>query len=169
MAISDDERRDVARWSAGSAERALALFAADRPEDGRPAEALAGARAYADGERRTRHLRVLALAAHAAARDAADPAAASAARAAGLAAAVAYIHGEATIGTLGHIVGAAVAAAEARRIATGDAAAADEEIRWAVSTAPASVRALVRRIPPGRDRPNRLDPLRDRLVEGLLG
>ena len=168
MTIADDERRAVARWSAACATRALGRFEAVAPTDGRPRAAIEGAHAYADGGPRTKRLRADALGANAAAREVGDPVAAAAARAAGLAAATAFIHGEETIGTLGHIVGAAVQAAHAARLAADDDAAATDEIAWAVAEAPRAVRELVVRIPPCRDRPNRLDPLRDRIVEALL-
>jgi hypothetical protein len=47
MAITDEERREVARWAAGSAERVLPLFEAVAPADARPREAIEVARAFA--------------------------------------------------------------------------------------------------------------------------
>jgi hypothetical protein len=106
MAILD-ERREVARWAADSAERVLPLFEAIAPSDARPREAIAISRAFSDGAGRSRHLFRVALAAHRAGREIDDPVGLAAARAASLAAATANIHGEATIGTLGHILGPA--------------------------------------------------------------
>ncbi len=69
MAISDEDRREVARWAAGSAERALPLFEAVAPTDARPREAIEIARAFADGAGRSRHLTAVAMAAHRAGRE----------------------------------------------------------------------------------------------------
>ena len=116
MAISDDERRQVAGWAAGSAERVLPLFEAIQPADARPREVIEVARAFADGGRRSRHLTGVAMAAHRAGREIGDPAGLAVARAASLAAAAANIHGELTIGTLGHILGPSAYAALAREL-----------------------------------------------------
>lgn len=148
MAISDEERREVARWAVGSSDRVLPLFEALAPDDTRPREAVEAARAFADGGRRSTHLARVALAAHRAGREVADPVGLAVARAASLAAATANIHGETTIGTLGHIVGAAAYAALARELASGgDTAASDDEIDWAIEHATPVIHALVRRVP----------------------
>ncbi|WP_372339551.1 putative immunity protein, partial [Nocardiopsis sp. CC223A] len=47
--LGDDERRLLTRWAADCAERALPLFEAMAPGDGRPREAVEAARAYALG------------------------------------------------------------------------------------------------------------------------
>jgi Imm-5 like putative immunity protein len=156
MAISDDERREVARWAAASAERGLPLFEALAPNDPRPSEAIRVARAFSDGRAgRSRALSRIALAAHRAGREIGDPVGLAVARAASLAAAAANIHGEATIGTLGHILGAASYVALARELAGGGPRAADEEVRWATEQASPTLRDLVGRVPsgpPGRGR-----------------
>jgi hypothetical protein len=117
MTLHLDDLRLVGFWAADCAQRVLGLFEARAPADARPREAIAGARAFAQGQKRTARLRVLALAAHAAAREVGDPAAAAAARAAGLAAAVAYTHPLPTLDQAKHLLGSAVYAARARELA----------------------------------------------------
>jgi hypothetical protein len=168
MPITDAERRDVARWAAASAERALPLFEAIAPADARPRQALEMARAFADGDRRSRHLTRVALAAHRAGREIGDPIGLAAARAASLAAATANIHAETTIGTLGHILGPAAYAALARELAPGGSvAAADAEVRWAIEHVTPAVRDLVRRVPASAPARRRLDEIQRQLELAL--
>ena len=170
MTISDEERRAAAGWAADCAERALPRFEAAAPADPRPRAAIAAARTFATGGRRTRPLQAAALGAHAAAREVGDPAASAAARAAGFAAATAFTHDEDTIGTIGHILGSAVYAARARSLAAGDdPTAADEELDWAIEHVPPTVCALVRRVPRAAARPRSLEPLQARLDAALRG
>jgi hypothetical protein len=160
MAITDEERRDVARWAADTAERVLPLFEAVAPSDARPREAIEVARAFANGERRTRRLVRVAMAAHRAGNEVGDPVALAAARASSLAAATANIHGETTIGTLVHILGSAAYAALARELTSGgEASVADEEVRWAIEHASPAIRDLVRRVPPRVSGRRRLDEI----------
>ncbi|MFM7136363.1 MAG: HEAT repeat domain-containing protein [Planctomycetota bacterium] len=79
----------LARWAADCAERVLPLFAR-HSSDPRPGQAIATARAWADGEVRTGVAMKASAAAHAAARGAVDRAAIAAARAAGHAVATAH-------------------------------------------------------------------------------
>ncbi len=168
MAITDEERREVARWAAGSAERVLPLFEAVAPGDMRPREAIEIARAFADGGHRSRHLTQVAMAAHRAGRDVGNPVALAVARAASLAAATANIHGETTIGTLGHILGSASYAVLARELASGgDVAMADEEVRWALEHASQATRDLVRRVPPAAPGRRRLEEIQHKLDTAL--
>ena len=168
MAITDEERREVARWAADSAERVLPLFEAIAPADPRPREAIKIARAFADGERRTRRLFRVAMAAHRAGHEVGDPVALAGARAASLAAATANIHGETTIGTLDHILGSAAYAALARELTSdGDAAVADEEVRWAIEHASPAIRDLVRRVPASVSGRRRLDEIQHLLDVAL--
>lgn len=81
----------LAHWAADCAERVLKLFTATRPNDERPAAAIAAARAWGCGEMRVGEARKAAFAAHAAARDTDDECARSVARAAGHAAATAHV------------------------------------------------------------------------------
>jgi len=164
MTISDDERREVARWAAGCAERGLPLFEAVAPGDARPAAAIEIARAFANGTtRRSRVLTGIALAAHRSGREAGDPVGLAVARSASFAAAAANIHREGTVGTLGHILGSASYAALARELAGGGPEAADEEIRWASAQASPALRELVRRVPPGTRGRGRLAEIQGRL------
>jgi hypothetical protein len=168
MAITDDERRDVARWAAGSAERVLPLFEAIAPGDRRPREACEAARAFAAGGRRTRSLFAVALAAHRAGRDIGDPVGLAVARSASLAAATANIHGEETIGTLGHILGAAAYAALARELAAGgDPAAGEAEVGWAIRNVTPGILALIARIPHAAAGRHRVDAIQARLEAHL--
>lgn len=48
--LSEADRRMVALWAADCAERVLPLFEAEAPTDGRPADAIARARAFGRGE-----------------------------------------------------------------------------------------------------------------------
>jgi hypothetical protein len=79
----------LARWAADCAEEVLPLFAS-ASADPRPREALATARAWADGRVKTGVAMKASVAAHAAAREATDPVAVAAARAAGQAVATAH-------------------------------------------------------------------------------
>jgi hypothetical protein len=179
VAIADEERREIARWAAEAAEHALPLFEAVAPGDRRPREAIEVARAFADGERRSRHLFQVALAAHRAGGEAGDPVALAAARSASLAAATANIHGEETIGTLGHILGPAAYAALARELAgadvagaeahaeAGTGAAAEVEIRWAIDHATPAIRAVVGRVPVAQPGRKRLDAIQRRIEVAL--
>lgn len=168
MAISDQERREVARWAVGSAERVLPLFEAVAPDDARPREAIEIARSFADGARRTRRLTQLALAAHRAGSDVGGPVGLAVARAASLSAATANIHGETTIGTLGHILGPAAYAALARELASGgDVSEAGDEVRWAIANASPAIRDLIRRVPAGIPGRRRLDAIQHQLQVAL--
>ena len=51
MAITDEERREVAAWAAGSAARVQPLLEAVAPADPRPREAIDTARAFAETNR----------------------------------------------------------------------------------------------------------------------
>jgi hypothetical protein len=164
MVLTDDDRRAVARWAADCAERALPLFASRLPGDTRPRQAIAGARAYADGGERKAALRTLALAALAAAREAGDPAATAAARAAGYAASTAYVHALPTRDQAKHVLDPAVHLALAQELAGGDA---DHEIGWAVTQASPTVRDVLGRFPPAAQGRTRLAVLRHRL-DGAL-
>jgi hypothetical protein len=93
--LSTGSHRDLALRAADQAETVLSVFQADRPEDPRPALAIAAARAWARGEIACAEARAAAFAAHAAARQASSSFAAAAARAAGHAAATAHVVGHA--------------------------------------------------------------------------
>lgn len=50
QALSESDRRVVAAWAADCAERVLPLFEAEEPDDPRPRDGIARARAFARGE-----------------------------------------------------------------------------------------------------------------------
>src|SRR5688572_16329109 len=104
--LGESDRRLVASWAAACAERALGLFEAERPDDGRPRAAIARARAYARGESDTATEIRQRFANGGAARAAQSPAAAAAARAAGQAAAVCHM-GAHALGAAAYAVRAA--------------------------------------------------------------
>lgn len=82
----------LALWAAACAERVLAYFEQEHPQDERPRVALTTLREWVRGERSMVRCRTAAFEAHDAARTAATPAAVAAARAAGQAAAVAHMY-----------------------------------------------------------------------------
>jgi hypothetical protein len=145
--------RAVALWAAECAERALPLFERLHPTDIRPREAIAGGRAFAQGKKRDKHLRIVALAAFRAGKDVDEPSK-YAARAASLAAAVAYTHTDLQTGPPGvrqarHLLGPAVYAALALQTAAGgDPNVGDDFVRRAIASAPPEVRRLLRHLPP---------------------
>lgn len=159
--LSEADRRIVAAWAADCAERVLALFEAQAPEDGRPRDAIARARAFARGELDVAGEISRRFAGGGAARDAGTPAARAAARAAGQAAAVAHMGA--------HALGAAAYAAQAAALAAPQQPqAASEEISWQLRHMSAPVAAALRRLPPvGENASGPLGP--GLLASGRLG
>ena len=159
--LSEADRRLVAAWAADCAERVLPLFEAEAPDDDRPREAIARARAFARGELDVAGEIRRRFAGGGAARDVRAPAAIAAARAAGQAAAVAHMGA--------HALGAAAYAAKAAGLAAPDQRAAlAEEIRWQVSHMSDAVKAALRQLPPvGEDVAGPLGP--GLLASGLQG
>ncbi len=141
--LGADELREIAGWSAACAARVLPVFEAAAPTDPRPRDAVAAARVYAAGGRRTAALRQSSWGAFRAAREAPTPAAAEAARAASLAAAAAFLHPLASAHQVRHVLGAAAHAARAEELA-GVPAGTPE---WARGHAPPAVTAVLRRLP----------------------
>jgi hypothetical protein len=131
-------RRLLASWAADCAEHVLPLFTTKYPEDDRPRQAIATARAWSRGEATVGEAREAAFAAHAAARSVSDAAARLVARAAG--------HAVATAHMADHELGAAAYAIKAVRLASpaSDAMAAGEgECRWQREQLPEAIRELV--------------------------
>lgn len=144
-----DELRAVTGYAIACAAPALAIFERDCPDDPRPQAALDEARQFAAGGKRTKALRVAALAAHRAAtiaRQAGLPAAFEAARAAGHAGASGYLHPLAKATQVPHILGSAACAARAFELDAGDdRTVGDEYIETARGSAgPVVVRVLSR-------------------------
>ncbi|WP_417308716.1 putative immunity protein [Devosia sp.] len=158
--LSEAERRLVAGWAADCAERVLAVFEAERPEDGRPRAAIARTRGYARGERDTAG-EIRDRFGGVAATEGVSPAAAAAARAAGQASAVAHM-GAHALGAAGY------AALAAERCAPDHPDAASAELDWQWARMTPAVRAALRSLPPlGENRAGPLGP--GLLARGRLG
>ncbi len=148
MQFSEDDLRQVTLYAAVCARQSLSIFEAKYPEDCRPREAIEGAEAFAQGDRRTAALRAQAWAAWRAGREVDDPAAADAARAASLAAGAAYLHPLATPHQVKHVLGSAAYQAHAFEVAAGgDQSIGEERLRWAVDHTSPTVREVLRRFP----------------------
>ncbi|EWS82756.1 putative immunity protein [Brachybacterium phenoliresistens] len=133
--LRDEDHRLLALWAADCAEHVLALFEDERPEDPRPREAIAAARAWAGGELPMMRARAAGGHAMGAARPLRGPAR-FAAYAAGQAACVGHV--------AEHDLGAAAYAIRAVRAAHGeDRSAGRAERDWQRELLPAAIRALV--------------------------
>lgn len=140
QSLSESDRRVVAAWAADCAERVLAVFEAESPDDPRPRAAIARARAFARGELTAageiRRRFVAGRASH----SVESPAAKAAAWSAGQAAGVAHMGA--------HALGAAAYAAKAAGLAHAeDASANASEILWQTEHMSEEVRAALRRLP----------------------
>lgn len=138
--LAEPDRRLVAAWAADCAERVLALFEAEAPDDDRPRDAIARARAYARGELGTAGEIRRRLVAGRAAHSATSRAAAAAARAAAQAAGVAHMGA--------HALGAAAYAAVAIALAHPDRSDARRvEVRWQIDRLTPAAADALRRLP----------------------
>ncbi|WP_354239307.1 putative immunity protein [Arthrobacter sp. UYEF20] len=150
QALSETDRRIVATWAADCAERVLAVFEAEAPEDTRPRDAITRTRAFARGDLAAAGEIRQRFVAGRAAREVKTPAAVAAARAAAQAAAVAHMGAQA--------LGAAAYAAKAAGLAAPDRPeAVGEEIRWQLDHMSAEARETLRRLPPVGEDPARSD------------
>jgi hypothetical protein len=171
QSLSETDRRLVAAWAADCAERVLPLFEKEAPDDGRPRDAIARARAFSRGELDTaaeiRRRFVAGRAAH----SVTSPAAIAAARAAAQASGVAHMGAHA----LGAAAYAAKAASTAANTAAGPAAgsaagaaAADLELAWQLGHMTEPVRSALSQLPPlGQDSAGPLGA--GLLASGVLG
>lgn len=159
--LDDADRRLLADWAAVCAERVLHLFEAEAPDDGRPRDAIARARAYARGELEAAGEIRRRFVAGRAAQVVASPAAVSAARAAAQASGVAHMGA--------HALGAAAYAARAAGLAAADPEkAAQDEIDWQLAHLSAGVGSALRQLPLlGEDSSGPLGP--GLLASGTLG
>ena len=135
--LTDDDHHRLALWAADCAEHVLPLFESVRPEDPRPREAIAYARAWVRGDVRMMKSRAAGGHAMGAARELRG-AARFAAYAAGQAACVPHV--------AAHDLGAAAYAIKAVRAATPGSeqdAAGRAEVRWQRDRLPDEVRELV--------------------------
>lgn len=159
--LSEADRRLVAAWAADCAERVVRLFEAECPDDDRPRQAIARARAFARGELDTAEEIRRRFTGGVPASELPKPVASAAARAAGQAVAVCHMGS--------HALGAAAYAVKTMSLAAPDRAeAADEEIRWQLTHMTPEVRAALRALPPvGQDPAGPLGP--GILASGELG
>ncbi|QNE35818.1 putative immunity protein [Leifsonia shinshuensis] len=159
--LSLADRRLVAAWAADCASRVLALFEAEAPQDQRPRDAIARARAFARGELDTAGEIRNRFVAGRAARDATSAPAIAAARSAAQAAAVAHMGA--------HALGAAAYAAQAVALAPNAApTAAEEEVDRQLALLDEQTRAALALLPPlGEDRAGPLGS--GLLTTGVLG
>src|SRR5262245_42757924 len=135
--LTDADHRLLALWAAACAEHVLDRFEAAQPEDPRPRQAIAQARAWARGEIMMSQARAAGGHAMGAAR-VLSGAARHAAFAAGQAAVVAHV--------AAHELGAAAYAIKAARAAAPEGAgenAGRRECRWQRDQLPEAIRALV--------------------------
>ncbi|WP_151523918.1 putative immunity protein [Serinicoccus kebangsaanensis] len=135
--LSDDHHQLLARWAASCAEHVLPAFETEAPDDARPREAIAGARAWADGRMRMMASRASAGHAMGAARPLSG-AARLAAYAAGQAAAVPHV--------AEHDLGAAAYAIRAVMASAGDEDREEARLRerdWQREQVPDELRRLV--------------------------
>ncbi|HEU0181357.1 MAG TPA: hypothetical protein VFR16_04145 [Agromyces mariniharenae] len=161
QSLSESDRREVAAWAADCAERVLVVFETEAPDDGRPRDAIARARAFASGELDTAGEIRRRFVAGRAARAVSSPAAVAAARAAAQAAGVAHMGA--------HALGAAAYAAKAAGLAAPDRPeAVHEEISWQLEHLTDRTRSALRQLPPvGEDSAGPLGP--GLLASGILG
>lgn len=161
QALSEADRRIVAAWAADCAERVLVLFEQESPQDVRPRDAIARARAFARGELDAAGEIRRRFVAGRAARDVSSPAAVAAARSAAQAAGVAHMGA--------HALGAAAYAAKAVGLAMPDQPEAVlEEIRWQLDHLSPDATSALRRLPLlGEDSAGPLGP--GLLATGILG
>ena len=136
QSLGETDRRLVADWAADCAERVLPLFESEVPNDDRPRDAIARARAFSRGELDAAgEIRRRFVAGRAAAA-AGSPAAVAAARSAAQAAGVAHMGA--------HALGAAAYAVKAASLASDSAA---EEMAWQLSKLSPDARSALRRLP----------------------
>ncbi|MGN7860268.1 putative immunity protein [Microbacterium sp. 22303] len=142
--LSEEDRRLLAGWAATCAEHVLPLFGAEAPDDDRPRDAIARARAFSRGELDAAGEIRRRFVAGRAARAVSSVGAVSAARAAAQAAGVAHMGA--------HALGAAAYAARAAGAAEERAGAVAAELAWQCDRMSAEIAAALRRLPPvGKD------------------
>lgn len=148
--LSEADRRHVAAWAADCADRVLGIFEGGAPDDDRPRQLIARARAFAGGEGSTSDEIRRRFVGGVGVNDVRTPAARAAARAAGQAVAVAHMGA--------HGLGAAAYAAHAVGLANPDEPdAVQQEVSWQVHRMSPEVRAALRSLPPAGE--NRAGPL----------
>lgn len=168
IVLTLDQLRAIGAWAADCAERVLPIYEAQPGSDARPREAIEGIRVFAAGGKRSKLLRIQALAAFAGAREIGDGAAAAAAHAACLAASSAYTHLLADVEQTKHIVGPAAYAALAIELDRGgDEQIGEEFIRSAIEHAPSEAREVLVQMPERLLGKSRLERLMYEVDNGL--
>ncbi|MFE1099479.1 putative immunity protein [Nocardiopsis alba] len=148
FALGDDERRELGRWAAEGAARALSLFESRSPDEARPRKAFEELCAYNDGGPRTARLRSAIWAALSCAKESEDPVAEAAARSIGVASGTPFVHALATPHQSKHLLAPTAYRIRARSLLTGETdAVTDEEIHRATAHASPTVREVLRRFP----------------------
>ncbi|GAB3248350.1 hypothetical protein GCM10027425_04730 [Alteromonas gracilis] len=164
FALTLDELRAVTAYAADCAAQTMVLVERDLADDPRPAAALASAREFAAGGRRTNELRRAATDAHRAGKESASESAGHAATAAGDAAAAAYLHPLAKATQLRHLLGAAAHAARAAEVERGeDPVAAEYVLDAAARRMSPQVREVLARYPRAPEGGTRVAALMHRL------
>ena len=138
QSLSESDRRLVAAWAASCAERVLPLFEAEAPDEDRPRDAIARARAFACGELDAAGEIRRRFVANRAAQVVSSPVAKAAAWSAGQASGVAHMGA--------HALGAAAYAAKAAGLAASDGGGGDE-IAWQLEHMSEPVRAALHLLP----------------------
>jgi hypothetical protein len=140
QSLSESDRRLVASWAADCAERVLPLFEAEAPDDDRPRDAIARARAFSRGELRAADEIRQRFVGGRAAQAVSSPPAVAAARAAAQAAGVAHMGA--------HALGAAAYAVKAASLAAPELPnALEDEIEWQLAHLSGQTRAALGRLP----------------------
>lgn len=138
--LTEADRRIVAMWAADCAERVVGLFEAEAPDDDRPRDAIARARAFGRGELGAAGEIRRRFVAGRAANVVTSPAAVAAARSAAQASGVAHM-GAHALGAAAYAVRAAAAAAPDRPDTF------DQEIRWHLEHLSPEARSALARLP----------------------
>ncbi len=162
--LSLQERMLLSGWAADCAERVLTLLEAEAPDELRPRQAIAAARAFAGGQIGAAEM-ILARGGGKGPQPAVSAAAAAAARAAGQALAVAHM-GAHALGASGYAGNAVFHAAS-----EDPEAALAQETRWQIAHMTSEVKAALRRLPPLGERGGPLGPgllSRGRIGESIL-
>ncbi|GAB2984835.1 putative immunity protein [Frigoribacterium salinisoli] len=158
QALSEADRRLVAAWAADCAERALPMFEAEAPDDDRPRDGIARARAFARGELDTAGEIRRRFDAGRAVGSVTTPTAVAAARAAGQASGVAHMGA--------HALGAAAYAVKA--VELGAPGTGATEIAWQLAQLDGPTAAALHQLPRlGEDRAGPLGA--GLLASGALG
>jgi len=164
--------RSAALWAVDFVEQALPIFEDRNPGNTRPREAIQAGREYAEGKKRDKNLRVVALASFKVGKEVDEPSK-HVTQAATAIAAIAYTHTDLQTGVQGvrqarHILGPVVHSALALEMAAGGKSEiGNEVVSCAIKSAPLDVRYILKHMPPQPRGSNRLSILFFDLDSGL--